>query len=262
MSKNSKILVGIAITAVVLWGGLAAYRNREASVPGTIKIGVLYIASGDGAAWGESAKRGIDLAIEEFRAGSREMEVEVVYEDTGGEAKRAVSAYQKLVNVDQADVILGPLFQTEVAVVAPLVVQGTIPVIAPSYAPIKNRPDPRNPLLIWMDATVEAQRMAEYVYTQGIRRIGILGTKDPWENEVSDAFAEKLTSLGGTVVAREIIQQDSADTKLPITKIVNAKPDALFLGTYYQFVSGLKTAKDMRFNGKIYGIEVDSYLAD
>lgn len=237
------------------------YKNSQ-STPDNIKIGVLGIASGDGAAWGESARRGINLAVEEFKKENSMIAIEVVYEDTGGDPKRAVTSYQKLISIDRADVIIGPLFQSEVAAIAPLVAKDGVPVVALSYAPLQNRPNLRNPLVIWMDATIEAQRIAEYVYDQGARTAGVLGTKDNWENEVSNAFADKFQSLGGTIFNKEIVQSDSVDTKLPITRILSQKPEAIFLGTYYQFVSGLKTLKNLRFPGKVYSIEVDSYLAD
>ncbi|MEK7170325.1 MAG: penicillin-binding protein activator, partial [Patescibacteria group bacterium] len=136
------------------------------------------------------------------------------------------------------------------------------PVITPSYAPIQNRQNPRNPLMVWMDPTIEAKRMAEYVFSQGVRSVAVLGTKDSWENEVSEAFASAFAEIGGSITAKEIVQTDVSDVKADITKlVVGKKPEAVFLGTYYQFINALKTLKDFQYKGKIYGIEVDSYLA-
>ena len=260
-STLGRSILWLVVLAVIIVGGFALSKQKESEA---IKIGVLSILSGDGAAWGESAKKGFDLAAEEYNnqaVRSGERRIDLVYENTNGETKLAVTGYKKLVKIDKVFAVLGPLFQTEVAAIAPLVEKDALPVITPSYAPIQNRQNPRNPLMVWMDPTIEASRMAQYVFSQGVHRIAVLGTKDSWENEVSDAFASAFTEIGGSITAKEIVQADVNDVKLSITKLISGKPEAVFLGTYYQFINGLKTLKDFQYKGKIYGIEVDSYLA-
>lgn len=260
-SNIGRNILWLVVLLVIIAGGFALSKQKETEA---IKIGVLSILSGDGAAWGESAKKGFDLATEEYNAqavqfGNRR--IDLVYENTNGETKLAVTGYKKLVNIDQVFAVLGPLFQTEVAAIAPLVAEDNLPVITPSYAPIQNRQNPRNPLMVWMDPTIEAKKMAQYVFSQGIRSVAVLGTKDSWENEVSEAFASAFAEIGGSITAKEMAQVDVNDVKLNITKLVVGKPEAVFLGTYYQFINALKTLKDFQYKGKIYGIEVDSYLA-
>ena len=260
-STLGRSILWLVVLAVIIVGGFALSKQKESEA---IKIGVLAILSGDGAAWGESAKKGFDLAVEEYNnqaVQSGDRRIDLVYENTNGETKLAVTGYEKLVKIDKVFAVLGPLFQTEVAAIAPLVEKDALPVITPSYAPIQNRQNPRNPLMVWMDPTIEANRMAQYVFSQGVRRIAVLGTKDSWENEVSEAFASAFTEIGGSIIAKEIVQADVNDVKLSITKLISGRPEAVFLGTYYQFINGLKTLKDFQYKGKIYGIEVDCYLA-
>ncbi len=189
------------------------------------------------------------------------IKIEIIFEDSQGQAKTALSAFQKLTTLDKVDGIIGPLFQTEVAAISAGVADAGIPVITPSYAPIKNRPNPRNPLMLWMDPTIEAERIAEFVFGQGVKTVGIIGTLDSWETEVSNAFADKFTALGGTVLEKQIVLPDVNDVRLPITKIVTLKPEAIFVGTYYQFVNSIKVIRELGYTGKLYSIEVDPYLA-
>ena len=58
LNKNRTMLWFVVI-AVIVAGVFVMNRQKES---GAIKIGVLSILSGDGAARGESAKRGFDLA--------------------------------------------------------------------------------------------------------------------------------------------------------------------------------------------------------
>jgi len=77
---------------------------------------------------------------------------------------------------------------------------------------------------------------------------------------ISNAFEKKFVSLGGTITSKEIVQANEADMKLPVTKVINEKPQAIFLGTYYQFVKSTKIIHDLGYKGKLYSIEVDDYL--
>lgn len=262
MNKNQKILIGIAVIVIIAFlVGWRLYQNsRQGNV---IKIGALLSLSGDAAAWGENAQKAIKLAVDEInkKGGINGKLVDMIYEDTAGDPKQAVSAYQKVTTIDRVAAVIGPLNQTEDAAVVPLIDQTGVPTIVPGYLPLQNRKNLYNPLIIWMDAEIEAGRIAQYVYDQGIRNVGVAGTLDSWENTVSTAFAQKFQTLGGTVISQEIIQPDVADMRLPVTKIVATRPQAVFLGTYYQFVNSAKALHDLGYKGKLYGIEVDDYLA-
>jgi len=263
MNKNQKIIVGLVIIVVIaVLVGWQIYENKQSN-SGSIKIGVLIVSSGDAAAWGENAKDAIDLAVEEInnKGGINGRKIEILYEDTAGEAKKAVSAYQKFVSIDKVDAIIGPLSQAETAAVAPLIAQDKIPVVTPSYVSPQNRPITYNPLLIWIDPPTEAGKMAEYVFSQGVKNISVIGTKDSWEVEVTEAFANKFSALGGKVLFKELLQPDTNNVKTTVAKALSLKPEAIFLGTYYQFVPLVKTIKDLGYKGKLYSIEVDAYLA-
>ena len=231
MNKTTKTILTIIVLALIIWG-IASFSGTEPAEGEPIKIGAMLILSGDGAAWGENAQKGINLAVKEYNE-KTQRKVEMIFEDTGGETKRAVSAFRKLVDIDNVGAIIGPLYQTEVAAISPLVAQGNIPVITPSYAPIINRPNPRNPLMIWMDPSIQAAQMADYVYNQGMREVAVIGTRDSWENEISNAFAERFQELGGEVVSKEIVQPDTSDIRLTVTKSLSKNPDVVCLGTYY-----------------------------
>jgi len=256
MNKTQKgIIIGLIVFILLIV--IFSFANRKNEEENITKIGAIVILSGDGAAWGDNARKGIELALAE----NNNKNIKIIFEDSQGDSKKAISSYQKLKTIDQVDAIIGPLLQAEVAALSPIVQEDQLPVITPSYAPIKNRPNPRNPLMIWMDATIEAERMAEYVFKLGIREVGILGTFDNWENEVSEAFAKKFEELGGKIVAKEIVYTDTPEIKTSIAKIVNEKPEAVFLGTYFQFISAVKTLKETKYTGKLFSIEVDAYLA-
>lgn len=267
MSSSSKTVLWLIIVIVVIggiWYGASRKSAEESAEEEVIKIGAMLILSGDGAAWGQASQRGIELAVNEANesSGINNRRIEMIYEDTQGSASNAVSAYEKLTKIDEVKAIIGPLFQTEVSAIAPLADRDKFPIITPSYAPIVNRPNPRNPLLIWLDPTVEAGEMAEYVYKQEIRTISVLGTQDSWEKEISTAFADRFESLGGTIYFKDLLKIDETDVKTVTLKAIKNNPDAVFLGTYYHFLNLNRTLNELGYQGKLYSIEIDEYLAN
>jgi branched-chain amino acid transport system substrate-binding protein len=254
----------ITISIVIILLGILSFgiAGRENTERNSIKIGALLTLSGESAVYGEGARQGIELAIEEYNASHPDKKIEIIYEDTQGEARETVSSYQKLINIDRVDGILGPLFQTQANAIAPLVGSDTVPVIAISPLSPDKRSTQRNPLAFWPDPMIEAGAMAEYVYAQGIRSIGVLGTKDSWEQEVTNGFVKKFTELGGKITVLEVVLPDANDLRLNISKIIASKPEAIYLGTYYQFIRAIKTLQSLNYKGTLFGIEVDTYLLD
>jgi len=264
MKKTIIWLVIIVVVIILVVIAVGVSRNGPALDNKTIKVAALLSLTGDAAAWGQNAERAIQLATEQINqlGGVNGQQLEVIYEDTGADPKRAVSAFQKVTAIDNVVAVIGPLNQTEDVAVAPIIKQTGTPTIVPGYLPISNRTNITNPIIVWMDAELEAGRLAQYLFDQGIRRVGIFGTLDSWESTVSGSFANRFKELGGVIVDKEIVQPDTAEVRLPITRLVASKPEAIFLGTYYQFVNSTKELHDLGYKGKLYGIEIDDYLAN
>lgn len=262
--KHILIIVVIAlILATALLVNITLIGKTIFQKEDTIKIGALLILSGDGSAWGQSSQRAIDLAVDEVNqnGGIDGKMIEMIYEDTGGDSKKAVSGYKKLVDIDNVIAIIGPNMQAEMISVIPLANEDNIPIFAPSYAPLSNRPNPKNPLMIMIDPTFESEQMAEYAYSKGMRSVSVLGTKDSWEEEVSTAFAEKFKDLGGEVYLLELTQPGAIGVRTTVTKAIAKNPDAVYLGTYYQFLNFGRILNELGYEGQIYSIEIDEYLA-
>lgn len=251
----SLIIVIVALTII----GIFAQKDNNDS----IKIGAILSLTGGASAWGENAQHGIALAVEEINknGGVNGKQVEIIYEDTASDPKGAVSAFQKLTSLDHVDAIIGPLTQTETASVISLINQINIPTVAPGFLPLRDRKNINNPIFVWADAETEAERLARYVYDKGIRKVGVIGTLDAWEETVTNAFVNKFKAIGGTITDLEKVQPTLDDMKLPVTKILATKPEAIYLGTYYVFVNSLKEIYTQGYKGKLFGIEVDDYLA-
>jgi branched-chain amino acid transport system substrate-binding protein len=254
-----KKMIWLVVVVVVLVGGVF-WMKGEKSESKVIKIGANLELTGPAAQYGMNAKKGIELALEEYNSKNHN-KVEVVYEDNRSEAKQTVSGYQKLVSLDKVSAIIGPLFQTSAGALLPVVKKDNTPTVMISPVPLQDRGNFKNPLIVWMDPSEEASQLARYVYESGIRKVGIIGTSDSWDNEVSNAFEIKFKSLGGQVTLKEILLPDAKDTRTSVTKVLNTKPEAVYVGNYLQFIPVVKDLSILGFKGRLFGIEVDTYLA-
>jgi branched-chain amino acid transport system substrate-binding protein len=251
--------VGIAVLIVVVIA--IGYFAKPPHSRANITIGAPFILSGDFTTYGDQARNAVNLAVDDFKQAHPGVQVEVLFEDTHADAKQAVSAYRKLIDLNHVDAIVGPMLQTEMAAVEPMVRQDNVPVFSIAPVPMQDRGQSGNPIVLWPDPTHEAEQMATYIYDQGIRTIGILGTQDSWENEVSSAFAAKFKALGGTVTDSQLSLPDASDTRIQVTKVVSTRPQAIFLGTYYKFFDFVTEARQIGYKGKFYSIEIDTNLA-
>ncbi len=96
MKQAPKIILGIVVLALVVWG-VVAY-NSEPAREGTVKIGAVLPLTGWGAYWGEPEQAGAQLAVRDIRAAGGD--VELFIEDGATEARTSASAAQKLITVN------------------------------------------------------------------------------------------------------------------------------------------------------------------
>jgi branched-chain amino acid transport system substrate-binding protein len=127
--KKFWIVIGVvaAILAILF---IATQTKKELM---EIKIGAIFALTGDAAPYGERAKRGVELALEEInKGGIKGRKIKITYEDSQGNPQKAVSAFLKLINLDKVKFILGPLSTTEVLAIAPMAEKEKILILTPT----------------------------------------------------------------------------------------------------------------------------------
>ncbi len=120
MNKTIKIIIGVIIAVIVIgeiWYGV----SRKPAEKGPIKIGFISALTGGAAAYGETEKNVVELALKEINdSGELNRKLEAVYEDGKCDGKEAVTAAQKLINIDKVKIILGGGCSSETLGAAPL----------------------------------------------------------------------------------------------------------------------------------------------
>jgi branched-chain amino acid transport system substrate-binding protein len=97
----------------------------------TVKIGFMYVLSGRGAVFGQVAKQGAELAIQNINSsgGVNGKNVVGIFEDDEGKPERAVELAKRFVQKDHVDAIIGIVTSSVAEAIAPLAAELKIPLI-------------------------------------------------------------------------------------------------------------------------------------
>ncbi|MFH0949541.1 MAG: ABC transporter substrate-binding protein [Candidatus Aenigmatarchaeota archaeon] len=220
----------------------------------TIKIGFIGPLTGEVGEIGLRAQEAVNLAVEEINAqgGINGKKLEIIYEDGRCNAKAAVEAANKLINVDKVQVILGGLCSGEALAIAPLAEQNKV-VLLSSCASAPKVSDAGDFIFRDMPSdTFQGSFGAEYVYnTLGIKKVAILHTIGDYGNGIKDEFKKRFLELGGQIVAEESFEQDATDMRAQLTKIKVMKPELIYMPAYTQGASLiLKQSKELGVDAK------------
>jgi branched-chain amino acid transport system substrate-binding protein len=108
-------VVGIVIVLIII--GLV-YANSSKIPEGGYKIGSVLSLTGGNAAYGQSTKKGMDLAVEELNKDGEKLKV--VYEDEKSTTEGLVSAFQKIISIDNVPVVVGFMSSNGTLAAAPI----------------------------------------------------------------------------------------------------------------------------------------------
>lgn len=265
MNQTVKWVGGIAVVALVVWGALAANKNQnqesaETSQP--VKVGFMGPLTGDAAGYGESIKRGVELAIEDLGAN-----VELIVVDTKCSGADAVSGINKLISVDKVVAIVGEVCSSATLAAAPVAEQNQVVLIsASSTSPELTAAGDYVFRVVPSDA-LQGAFGAQLVYNQSGRKLAVLYSNEDYGIGFEKVLAENFTAQGGEVVASEGTERASTDLRTQLTKIKAAGPDSLYLisNSPAQMGAMLKQIKELGLTATIYGAEgfkADEILTD
>lgn len=220
---------------------------EESSTSKPVKIGTILCLSGDLAPFGQAVQQGMQMALAE----SGSSELEIIYEDDQS-LNRAVtlSDLKKLINIDKVALVLH-LTANNISVVAPTLNQSkTLGIVM--WDSNKKIADLGDYVFGWGYSTEYAGAdFAEFTVKKlGAKKVAIISVHDEWSDLYTEAFKQKLLSLGSKVARHDIINIDTTDLRTILARIKSLKVDAT-LATLYggALVSWLKQSRELDMPG-------------
>jgi branched-chain amino acid transport system substrate-binding protein len=235
------------------------FSSSCSNQPETVNLGACLALNGSAAVYGESQKNGIDLAVNEIKAGqylgpNTLITSKVV--DIGSTPDQVVNAMNGLINETKVIGILGPTLSSQAVVADPLAQKAKIPVIAISntVSGITEMGD-----FIFRCSLPESQVVAntiEIAINQyGIKRVGILwGNDDTFTVSSYQAFLNAVNKNNLQITADQTFKRGDSDFKVLLNKIINTGPDALIASAFVQEAQLIiQQARSLGFKGLIIG---------
>ena len=254
-----KLLFIVIVVLLVILGVKAS--QSEPTETGPITIGFVGPLTGGGAFYGLEDKQSIELAVEEINedGGINGRLIEVIYEDGKCNGPDALSAAQKLVNVDGVKIILGGTCSGETLAMAPFTEENEVLVLSgySSSGDVTEAGD-----FVFRTVYSESETagvVAEFAKDNKHQSIAAITENTEFATNFTNSFVENFESLGGEIVANEFYPPDSTDARAIVTKVIAKNPDAVVISP--QGDSGATVIRQLRelgYEGDLYGNSVAS----
>lgn len=236
MNKTAKISIGLAVLVLILGYAWFASQSQKQTVNQTvkietIKIGAILPITGAVAPAGESERNAIEMAVEERNAqgGINGKKIVLSVEDTTLSAEKAVSAFNKLYNIDKVKYILGPAPSAEIAALAPIIEKSDAIMVNFGGGSSPYSKYGKNAFTTSAVFGFEVPRMVEYIEKQGYKNVAFLGVKTDSIVQAQEILQQELKSRNINLVQSELVLASTNDFRTSLLKIKESKPDAIYL---------------------------------
>ena len=224
--------------------------------PEPFRIGMMGALTGFAESYGNPLLQAKLMAVEEINAagGINGRMLELIVEDSKCAAQDAITAYNKLTDVDGVKIILGTTCSGAMLGAAPLAEEdGVIMLSASATSPdIATAGD-----YIFRTAINDLQLgidIGNTLWTDGVRSIATITESTDYAEGARRTAVARFEELGGTVLAAESYSSDVLDFRSQLTKLFEQDPDALLLAAQGEASGGtiIKQARELGYEGPIY----------
>lgn len=212
---------------------LVACDGEKSDKP-VVKIGAVLPLSGDNSSFGESAKNGMIMALNEINADpNNKFKYEIVMED-GFDPKKTVSLYDKLKNYDKIDVLISENAAMGHAVKEKVKNDKILHI---SFSADGSVADNEYTFNNSSDLNALAVQLSEYLKSQKVKTIAIVTMNHMAGEAILTATEPALKKNNIKIVATEKILPDAKNVKSEALRVKNKKPDVVLLYAYEPLMS-------------------------
>jgi branched-chain amino acid transport system substrate-binding protein len=222
----------------------------ESAVP----VGAALSLTGAAASYGESQKRGLELAAEELNEKDG-VSYDLTVEDDQTDPRQGITVFEQFVE-DGASIIIGPTLSNTAFQAQPIAQEESVPVLAISNTAegITEQGD-----YIFRDSLTEGQVIPQTVAqakdAYGLERVIVMYSNDDAFTESGyEVFAASLKDEGVEVIDTLTFSKSDTDFRSLLTEAKNANPDAIVVSALIEAAIPLVTqARQLGIEAPIIG---------
>ena len=255
-NKRNFLFIGLALCFAVIFGMTSTVMAAD-----TIRIGVASPFTGELAAYGDNVKAGVSLKLKEINdaGGINGKKVELVWGDDLCAPKEAGTVGAKFAADKSIVAVVGHLCSSATLAAMPIYVRAGMPTIPPTST---------NPTIGdvgkgWFFRNCytddyQGKYLAKEVVPKllGKKKVAIFYENNDYAIGLKDSFVAGAKEGGIEVTGAEAYVAKTTDFTPQLTKLLTAKPEAIFLCGYHPegaLIAG--QARKLGFNGPLFGAD-------
>ncbi len=233
MRGKLAIILAVAVAVGLVTAGVQAADQKE-----PIKIGAFFALSGPGAPIGTPTKLVAEMVVDEINkaGGINGRKIELVMGDTESDPAKAATIAKKFIHTDKVAAIIGPTATGEGMNVKKIVEEAGIPTFMTvggdpvimggeklgSFNYVFKSPQ---------RSSTAVKKLFAYLKEKKLTKVALLTASDPFGKDGAKWLEELAPKYGLTFVAKESFGPKDIDMTAQLTKIKNAKPQAIVVWT-------------------------------
>lgn len=238
MTKTNKKNISVATMSIISLTLALVFLGCNKKEDATeIVIGEYGSMTGATATFGQSSKKGIEMAVDMLNqsGGVLGKKIRLVVEDDQGKPEEAQTAVTKLINKDRVVAILGEIASSNSLAGAPVCQASRIPMVSPGSTNPKVTEVGNYIFRVCFIDPFQGQVMAKFAATSlKLKNVAILrDIKSDYSVGLANFFTEEFIKEGGTIVADESYSQGDKDFTAQLTSLKAKNPDGIFVPGYY-----------------------------
>jgi branched-chain amino acid transport system substrate-binding protein len=232
----------------------------------TIVFGAAISITGKTAKEGEYTRDGYQFAVDKInemggiKVGGKTYQVALKYYDDETKPERSAQLFEKLINEDKVNLLLGPYGSSPTGTAAPIAERYKIPMVeANGSAESIFSKGYKYTFMILSPAKLYLRGIIDVVRSKdpGVKTLAILGENESFSKEVAQGAADYAKEKGMEIVYDELYPSNTQDVSALLTAI-KAKNPHIILGSGHLQDSLLivKQAKDLNVSPRAIGFSV------
>ena len=264
MNLRKLVSVIMLIAVLAMTAGCSASGSGDSAAAGSdvIKLGVNNEITGDNPIIGSSARKGIDLALEEIngaggvKVGDKMYKLAVEELDNEFKPEAAAAVAQKF--ADRSDIygMIGPNDSADVMPTIPIIEKAKLPSITPWATAVAITQDNDYFFRACFTDDFQGAIIAKFAFNEEQAKTAavLYDMSNDYNVGIATIFKKTYEELGGKVVEFQTYGRGEKDFKAQLTKIVAANPDILLLPNFTAEVPlQAEQARSLGYKGKFIG---------
>lgn len=260
MKKTTLITIILIIASFLLGYGLSKQRQTISlkKVEEPIKIGAILPMTGPAAFWGEAVRNGMEMAIQNFA--DKKIFIKAIYEDSQAQPNQGITAYTKLKNLDQVDIMFSLSSRVSMPL-APLADQDKMPLIMTAVSAKGIAEKSQYVFRFYPDEAGYPNPILTKITKDKYSQIAIMYLNDDYGVSVFEVIKENLNNKGIKITAEEKFDLGQTDFRGQLTKIKSKEPTAIMFvdATPTELLNVLKQKQELKIEADFF--EVNALLS-